>query len=55
MKTKEIKIAVRTKDGWTTASNKSKDHCDGCGETLWVSPSGDKYCNGNWVKCEAAQ
>jgi len=49
-----MKIYRRLKEGWSDhgLENKSKTHCDICGEKLWANPSGGIYCNGNWKGCE---
>lgn len=48
-----MKIYRRLKEGWSKlVNNKSKSHCDLCGEALWVNPGGGAYCNGKWEGCE---
>lgn len=32
---------------WKKVENRSKTHCDYCGQQLWVNPGGGIYCN-NW-------
>ena len=40
-------IYRRTSAGWSNREkNKSKSHCDKCGQVLWVNPGGGVYCNG---------
>lgn len=44
------KLPIRTRPGngwWKDVDNKSKTHCDYCGEKLWINPGGNVYCN-NW-------
>ena len=56
-KSEVMKIYRRTKDGWSKrVPNKNKSSCDSCGQTLWVNPGGEPYCNGagneNGVECK---
>ena len=48
-----MEIKRRTATGWTDFQpNKSKTHCDVCGDKLWINPGNEKYCNGNWKECK---
>jgi hypothetical protein len=43
-----MKLSIRTRRGngwWKEVENRSKTHCDICGERLWVNPGGAPYCN----------
>ena len=48
-----MKINRRARIGWIAKQeNRSKTHCDICGEKLWVAPDGKTvYCNTAWDKC----
>ncbi len=52
-----MKISRRLKTGgWSKwENNKSKTHCDVCGEPLFVSPAGDRYCDGGAKGCESKE
>lgn len=48
-----MNISIRTKRGWkANIKNENNTHCDRCGEKLWISPSDEIYCNGNWKECK---